>query len=361
MAELCAPVFDISPRATALWGIMRGVVLLSLLLVSGCSRSARQNQQPTYGGKPLIDWAMMTQDQGIGGAPSAAAGRAADAVRAIGPTQAIPFLVRWIQPPWTNSMVAGGAVQCFRIFGPEAKAAILGLAKILNLRATTMYDRSAQMMAAESLSYLGPEAVHVLLEAATRFQGQDIQREIIEDIGNFGTNGAEAKPAILKWSKNPDESVRMGALHAYVGIETNRAAVVPYLLTALKDHNDLVRRDAAEALGFAAAHDKGALPALLKALADPEWQARLGAVQGLGELGVAPEVVLPLLTQKLHDENSVIRRSAAFSLGAVGGKEAFNALMASTDDPNGFVREAVFQSLRRIDAKELERSGKRFH
>jgi HEAT repeat protein len=103
------------------------------------------------------------------------------------------------------------------------------------------------------------------------------------------------------------------------------------------------------------------LPALLNALHDPDWQVRSGAVGGLGKLGTQKSVVLPLLGEKLHDENRIIRRCAAFALGDVGGKEAFDALIGSTEDADGFVREAVFQSLKRIDAEALARSGKRFH
>jgi len=33
---------------------------------------------------------------------------------------------------------------------------------------------------------------------------------------------------------------------------------------------------------------------------------------------------------------------AAFALGDMGGKDAFDALMGSTEDPDGFVREGFF-------------------
>jgi len=338
----------------------RRLALLALSLwLASCSRSP--DQEPVYGGKPLSYWATLTQDEALDFGPSAEARQAIEAVRAIGPAQSIPFLVRWIQPPWRDSILPGGAVECFRIFGPEAKAAIPDLAKVLNRPAKTLDDMSGQTSAAEALSYLGPDAVPILLTAATNFHGQQIQWEIIDHMANFGTNGAATKPAILEWSHDPDAWVRLGALHAYVAIEDDKSATVVFLLSALKDTDSLVRRDAAEALGTVAQGRKDGLPALLKALDDPDWQVRSGAVGGLGRLVVERPVVLPLLIEKLHDENRIIRRCAAFALGDVGGKEAFDALMKSTDDPDGFVREAVFQSLKRIDADALERSGKKFH
>jgi HEAT repeat protein len=224
-----------------------------------------------------------------------------------------------------------------------------------------MYDQSAQISAAKALSYLGSDAVTVLLNAATNFQGQHVQWEMINDMANFGTNGASAKPALLKWSQDTDEWVRLGALHAYVATEDNKGATIAFLLKALKDPNELVRRDAAEALGEVASGQTDVLPALLKALEDPDWQVRSGAIAGLGRLGAERAVVLPLLIQKLHDENRILRRVAAFALGDIGGREAFDALMGSTEDRDGFVREAVFQSLKRIDPDALARSGKKFH
>lgn len=335
-----------------------GVAGVAVVLF-GCMQ--RPAEEPAYKGQPLSYWAERTQYQDIDGGPSARAREAAEAVRAVGAAQAIPFLVRWIQPPWKNSILPGGAVECFRIFGPDAQAAIPELAKILLRPAKNIDDISAQTEAAKALSYLGPAAVPVLLTAATNLHGQQLQWEVIDNLANFGTNAAAAKPAILTWSQDSDEWVRMGALHAYVSVEEDKAATVEFLLTALKDPNDLVRWDAAQALGVVAQGQTNVLPALLKALDNPDWQVQTGAIGGLGKLGVEPARVLPLLVRKLHDENWVIRRVAAFALGDVGGKAAFKALMGGTDNPNDGVREAVFQSLKRIDAEALARSGKKFY
>jgi hypothetical protein len=113
-----------------------------------------------------------------------------------------------------------------------------------------MDEMSGQMSAAKALSYLGVDAVPVLLNAAINFQGQHIQWEVINDMANFGTNGAAAKPALSKWSQDSDAWVRLGALHAYVAIETNQSATVGFLLKALNDTNDLVRRDARKNWGL---------------------------------------------------------------------------------------------------------------
>jgi HEAT repeat protein len=240
---------------TKLW---RCVSLAFWPLLISCSREP--GGEPVYDGKPLSEWAVMTQDQSIDGTPSAEAQKAMDAVRAIGPERSIPFLVKWLQPPIQDSRTPGGAAQCFRIFGPEAKAAIPDLAKILNRPSKTIYDDSAKSYAAKSLSYLGPDAVPVLLGVATNLVEKDLQAEMIGDMANFGTNGAAAKPAILKWSTDSNEWVRLSALNTYVAMEDDKAALVRFLSGALKDPNDLVRRDAADALGEIAKGSTNAAP-----------------------------------------------------------------------------------------------------
>lgn len=137
--------------------------------------------------------------------------------------------------------------------------------------------------------------------------------------------------------------------------------VIPVLLAALRDPDPLVRRDAAEALGGFGKQAKAYVPDLIKPLDDPDWQTRTGAIMALGTIGEQPEVVLPLLVKQLHDDNRIIRRCAGFALGYIGGQATFDALMQAPADPDGFVREAVFQSLKKIDPQALEKSGKKFY
>jgi HEAT repeat protein len=315
--------------------------------------------EPVYKGKSLSQWAILTQWQGLDRQPSAEAREAMDAVRAIG-AEGVPYLVKFIQPPWSSSLLPGGAVESLKALGPVAKSAIPDLGRIVNQQPQTMNDESARTEAAIALSYLGPEAVPVLLTAATNAQGQHIQWEIIDDMANFGTNGAAAVPALVAWSRDPDDWVRLGALHALCSVAKSPEVVLPVLAADLKDSSNLVRRDAAESLGALGKGDTNSLPLLLKALNDPDWQVRTGAIGGLGRLGEQRETVLPLIREKLHDENRIIRRCSAFALGDLGGKAAFDALMEATGDGDGFVREAVFKSLREIDPVALQKSGKQF-
>ena len=341
-----------------------GLSVLAVAFIVSCSKSQMKplGDEPTYKGKPLSDWAIMTTGQDLGFQPSAEAVEAIEAVRAIG-SNGIPYLLKWIQPPCTDSRLPGGAVESLRALGPQAKSAIPELAKLLDKYKPphSMDDYSAWHDACEALSYLGPDALPVLLEAATNIQGQHIQWELIQNLGNFGSNGIPAIPALIGWCHDKDAWVRLGAVNALGQIGQQPEIVIPVLLAALEDPDPLVRRDASEALGGFGKGAKAALPDLIKALDDPDWQTQTGAIGGLGRIGEQREIVLPLLVRKLHDENRIVRRCAAFALGNLGGKDAFDALMRATDDPDGFVREAVFQSLKGIDAQALAKSGKKFY
>jgi HEAT repeat protein len=316
--------------------------------------------EPIYNGKPLHEWAMDTQDEDITGGPSPLAIEADKAVQAIGPA-AIPWLIKWIKPPITDSRLPGGAVESLKVLGTQAESAIPELVKILNTPSKTLDDLASQTEAAKALSYLGPEVIPFMLTAATNFQGQDVQRELIQDLGNFGTNGVPAIPALVGWAEATDSWVRVSSVIALGNIGMKPEVVIPVLRKALNDSEGLVRSYAADGLASFGKAAKDIVPDLIKMLDDPDYQAQTGAMEVLGVLGEQREIVLPLIVKKLHSNNWVVRRVAAYALGDLGGQQAFDALMQSTDDPEGFVREAVFQSLKKIDPKQLEKSGKKFY
>jgi HEAT repeat protein len=329
-----------------------------------CSKTQTKtdSSQPIHKGKPLKEWAVMAQGQNPDLSPSPAALESIEAVRTIG-TNGIPFLIKWLEPPWDSSVEPGGAVEAFKILGPTAKSAIPQLARLLDKYKPphSMDGYSGWHNAVEALSYLGSDALPVLLQAATNIQGQHIQWELIQNLGNFGSNGAPAIPALIAWCSDNDAWVRLGAVNALGQIGQRPELVMPVLLAALKDPDPLVRRDAAEALAAFSKDAKTVVQDLIKALDDRDWQTRTGAIAGLGRIGEQPEIVVPLLMKQLRDQNRIIRRVAAFALGDIGGKDAFDSLMTATDDPDDFVREAVFQSLKKIDPQALEKSGKKFY
>jgi HEAT repeat protein len=324
--------------------------------------SKRIGDEPIINGKPLSHWARMTLDQNPDRSPSPEALEAMQAVRLAG-ANAIPHLLPWLQAPWVDSMLPSAAVESLKALGPAARLAIAELEKILEAHKPphSMDGYTAWHNAVEALSHLGPEAVPILMKAVAKIQGEHVRWELIQALGNFGADGVSTIPSLIAWTHDPDSWVRLGAVNALGRIRQEPAVVIQALVQALEDSDVLVRRDAAIALGRFGSQATETVPALIRMLEDPVWQARTGAVCGLGKIGEQMDVVLPLLIQKLHDAIRIVRRSAAFALGDIGGALAFEALMQATDDPDGSVREAVFQSANRIDPEGLKKSGKSFY
>jgi HEAT repeat protein len=284
-----------------------------------------------------------------------------EAVRAIG-AATIPHLLAWLQPPFRNPLLPAGATSCFKALGPAAASAIPQLAKMLQdsmpPRSSGAYGRWHDVI--EALSYLGPEALPILLSAAANNPSPEFQADVIHNLGNFGPDGAPAIPALIAWSRHEDLWIRFWAIHALGRIAQQPAAVIPVLLSALKDSEAIVRREAAQALGRYGKAASHAVSELLRAADDADWHAQPGAIAALALIGEQPDVILPLLVRKLHDGNWILRRCAAVALGDFGGQKAFDALIEAADDPQGFVREIVFQSLKMIDPAALEKSGRKF-
>lgn len=341
----------------------RAFAIIAVVIVCGLGWFAfwrkTPEPEPVYQGKPLGYWLHEIQDQGLDSQPSAKARESIKAIRAIG-TDAIPFLIKRLQPPYADSTVPSAAAAALIALGPQATSAIPELAKLIDQNKPPHSTKSYGVWyhAVEVLSHLGPEALPVMLKAATNIQGQHVQWQLIQRIGNFETDGAPAIPLLTGWCNDKDPWVRLGAVNALGQIGLEPEIVVPVLLAALKDPNEMVRRDAAEALGVFHAESSIWLKPVIEALDDPG--AQTGALTALGNLKQQKEVAVALIIKKLNDNNWVVRRVAAFALGELGGQEAFAALMQQTNDPEGFVREAVFQSLKKIDPEALEKSGKTF-
>src|SRR5262249_40088980 len=165
--------------------------------------------EPVHSGKPLNYWARFALDQNPDCSPSSQAREAIEAIRLIGP-KAIPFLLAWLQPPWRDSILPSGAVASFTALGLQATSAIPELPQLLEKYKPphSMDAYGAWRNVVEALSYLGPEALPVLLNAAKNFPPEHVQWELIQSLGNFGVHGVPAIPALIAWTRDPNSWVR---------------------------------------------------------------------------------------------------------------------------------------------------------
>jgi HEAT repeat protein len=339
------------------------ILLLAVVLIAACRRSQTPTDpslfvgEPVYNGKPLHQWAIDSMnDRNPDGSLTPLEIEATNAVQAIGPNAAVPWLVKWIKSPDHESSLHLGTVNCFRVFGSRADAAVPDLIAILNTPGNSEDIMSAKTEATEALECLGPKAVPAMLAAAANPSLESLRIPFISTLGGFSSNCPEVVPGLMQWTHDPDEDTRHAAIMALSYATQRPDVVVPVLRAALKETNGVFRYMMAESLGDFGKAASNAVPDLIKLLDDPE--AAGGAIAGLGKIGEPPDVIFPLLVKKLHDPDAMIRCKAALGLGNFGGQRAFDALMTMTDDSNVQVREEVFQSLKKIDPEQLKQSGK---
>jgi hypothetical protein len=194
--------------------------------------------EPAYAGRPLSEW-LQLHLLSILNKDDAGRDHAAEATKQIG-TNAIPFLLRWMRdyqepPSWrvkcyeTIEPVArslGGqalssrffaaveprmmhgfvADQGFCILGPEAKAAIPDLTRLMNdPTRPRMADRAAY-----ALAHLGEEAIPPLLSTITN-QKAPMRVTATRYFSFIGTNAGHAAPIFQNLLSDQDPDVRRAA------------------------------------------------------------------------------------------------------------------------------------------------------
>ena len=203
--------------------IVVGVVVLVSL---GALVLWPSSREPEYGGKRLSEWVELYDD---GASPQSSDSRkAGDAIRAIG-TNALPYLVKWIQwePPRLetalNSIVGkfspnttvyvhpvpspDSAAVAFRALGPGAEPAIGRLTtRLLGPRPQTA------ARAAKALAGLGALGLPPLLEVLTNTQSTpQCLSDVVCNIGDQGSNAQQAVPALKALLTNSAWIIRFGA------------------------------------------------------------------------------------------------------------------------------------------------------
>jgi HEAT repeat protein len=305
-------------------------LLFGLVWFRSFGNSLADSPEPTYKGRPLRFW--VTELTRHGEFDLNPPDQAATAIREVGPA-AVPLLIKWLPKPERNPeppVNSEAIIAAFRALGPKARSALPTFSEILTTKRFSMRGYETWHTVSESVAWIGPEAIPVMLTAVTNLQGVHERWELIKQLGILESNGAPAIPALIAWAHDKDGWVRDGAVSALGEIGQEPEVVLPVLKAAASsDPDHMVRRDAAEALG---SFGTRAMPDLIRANSDPDWYVRTGVMGGLGKLALEkPDVVLPLLDQGLHDDTWIVRRSAAYALGFSGSKAAYNKLMAATN------------------------------
>jgi HEAT repeat protein len=348
------------------------VVISSAIIVHSATPS--DSSEPNYKGKALSEWAAELEqfDQDDGGFTPPAGAEAVIALREIG-SNAVPCLLKWLSmydaaDAHTPIPSFDKVVEVFTVLGAAADSAVPELLRIANTAARSIASATngaAQIsrnqgvfdLSLESLASVGPKAVPAMVGLATNLESHELRVQVIKRFGDLGTNGISAAPALQIWFHDKNVEVREAALSSLVGIGKEPDTVLPVLLARLKDPEK--REDAVYMLADYGKSARPAIPDLIKLLDDTEWRTRGAIILALGMIGEQPDTTLPALSKQLRDKDSGIRMMAASALGDFGGKAAFDLLLTATDDIDDLVCEEVFKSLRKIDPKALEKTGKK--
>ena len=220
----------------------RGKVVLSLAVLGTVVVAAslvfwpRLESQPIYEGRPLQYWVTILDGFYYGaGAKAVTAGTAVEAAG----TNALPFLLRWIQHeslPWQRDLarwlrpfvpspvfqminrppccrLAGGSVGAFGHLGPQAAAAVPELARLAN-------DPGAQetaYLAITALGRIGTNSIPALV-AIIDNPRHPLRATAIFALEEVGTNATQAVPHLESLMRGPDSHLAAIALTALCSI-----------------------------------------------------------------------------------------------------------------------------------------------
>ena len=254
--------------------------------------------EPRYKGRKLSDWVVSYPE---------AAREADPAVQAIG-TNAIPWLLRWIQyepsparrkaygvyrvlPGWLQNSQLGvsllnarSGILCtmsplaFGALGTNSAPAVLELLRL------SQGTNTASLMAEFALSYMRETGLSAMLTIMTN--GTPQQRVLagaaLANSLPLYTNASCAVPVLLVWLRDPDPSFALVAAHGLAQLKYDPTNVVPQLVAALQHRSADVRRSVIQALDSYG--DPSSMSSVSNCLHDPDLNVREEATNTLKRL-----------------------------------------------------------------------------
>lgn len=192
----------------------------------------------------------------------------------------IPTLMERLKNP--DQVVRAEAADDLRSLGHKARSAAPALAALL-----TDPGPRARFAAAAALLCVTPKDPRGVPVIAAGLDSADmvVRRAAVAAAGFAGSQGAALSDPLARLLKDPDESVRIGALQAISMLGPSAASSVPAVIPLLDDPEMAV--DAADALGRIGAAATPALPRLAKMLQSPEHVMQLAALRGMAQIGGA--------------------------------------------------------------------------
>jgi hypothetical protein len=173
-------------------------------------------------------------------------------------------------------------------------------------------------------------------------------------VGEFGSDGAVAVPALNSALSDNDSDVRAAAVSSLAKIGADNPAGIPGLIKALSDSDSRIRGLSGLALKSIGPKASPAVTQLAAALSDSEESVRVAAAEALGSIGPAASAAVPALAAKLTDksEGRFVFRTAMQALGKIGpnAKAALPVLKQVANDRRDSI---AAQTILLIEGKEV--------
>ena len=292
-------------RARAERGRRVLLILLACVLVAAVGALVWPGEkEPTYLGKTLMEWLLC--ERLISKEPESHDTQT-DAIRRIG-SNAVPFLLKWV-----------------RYRAPATKKELLsflgGLPRPLNLN---LEDKDLERSHASWAAFriLGPQARAAIPELTRMMDepGSGFIGRYHQPIYALGCMGEDALPAILAVLEDrlhPDHAEAALIIGFMPAARTNCARAVPLLVSCLVEQNEAAACRAAISLGRLGLEPGLAVPALTNSLADPRALVRRQSARALGEFGAEGRAAGAALLQALDDLDFTVRLCATNSLSKI--------------------------------------------
>jgi len=125
---------------------------------------------------------------------------------------------------------------------------------------------------------------------------------------------------LIRDLKQGDENTRAEAAEALGDLGTAGKKALPALLMALGDEGERIRQNALRAI-IAIGPDEKAIQPLTNSLKDSDNEVRALSANALGQLGPLARKSIPALREAIHDRDENVQKEAAEALRAISGTE----------------------------------------
>ena len=309
-----------------------GLAVLGVCLLAGVVVVRRGMRDPLYQGKTIKTWALQ-----IIASDAETHARSVALFRTMG-TNAVPGLIRllesrdpmWCKALWRATMNLSpklrvrllrhtrgaeqeldhqAAARALQLIGPDAKAAVPALARVLHGQ-----ERVARWDAAYALASIGKDAVPALV-AALNDQDPEARTAAITALLHIGPGAEAAIPALFARLQDDNPGVRLQASEALSAIGPAAGQV---LIHAIERERGIVQQRAAKVLMSMMFARRAAEPALLKMASDEDPLSRAQAIETLAGLHLSDARVKATITAALNDPAPEVRTAATQALHDLG-------------------------------------------